>query len=61
MHPDLAALEDDMFPFTSDKLVQDIVPIVTDDDLKAQGVYSEETLTERYRKNIDIVNESRIK
>ena len=44
-------------PFTADYL-NDLVPIVDDDDLKSQGQYSEETLVERYRKSADLIKEA---
>ena len=43
---------DEIIPFTSDKL-HDMVPIVEDDDLKQWGMYSDESLLDRYRSSKD--------
>lgn len=56
-HPDLSNLMEELMPFTADYL-NDLVPIVDDDDLKSQGQYSEETLVERYRKSADLIKEA---
>lgn len=47
-HPDLEALIEELMPFTSD-FMQDDIPIVDDDDLKQFGLFSEESLVKRYR------------
>ena len=44
-HPDLEALLQEIMPFTTDKL-EDVVPIIDDDDLKKNGMYSEELLVD---------------
>ena len=44
-HPDLEALLQEIMPFTTDKL-EDVVPIIDDDDLKKYGMYSEELLVD---------------
>ena len=47
-HPDLAEIVEELAPFTSDFLNK-IVYVVDDEDLKAAGQYSEESLLDRYR------------
>ena len=56
-HPDLSNLMEEIMPFTADFLY-DLVPIVDDDELKNQGVYSQETLLDRYRKSADLIKEA---
>ena len=46
-HPDLAALVEDLSPFTSE-FMNDIITTVDDDDLKEWGQYSDEDILERY-------------
>ena len=41
-------------PFTADYLY-DMVTVIDDDDLKEWGMYSEETLLEKYYKNAETV------
>lgn len=47
-HPDLEALAEEIMPFTGD-LLHDMITIVADDDLKKFNMYSEESLTDKYR------------
>lgn len=56
-HPDLAALLEEIMPFTTDHL-EDMVPIIDDDDLKRNNMYSEELLVDKYRKAADRVREA---
>lgn len=58
-HPLLAELVDEIMPFTSDMLV-DQISIVDDDDLKQWGQYSEESLVEKYRKASKTIDEAGI-
>ena len=53
-HPDLDAIVEELMPFTSDFMV-DSIPVVDDDDLQKYGLYSEESLVERYRAAIEHV------
>jgi hypothetical protein len=50
--PLLADLADEMAPFTSEYLV-DVVTVLDESDVRKMGQYSEETLSERYFKNLD--------
>lgn len=53
-HPDLAALLEEIMPFTADHLV-DAVSIVDDDDLKRAGMFSDEPLLKKYKRAADHV------
>lgn len=48
---------EDIFSFTAD-MMDEMVPIVDDDDLKESGQYSEKTLSQRYRESADRVKAS---
>lgn len=49
-HPDLEVFSEDIYSFTAD-MMDEIVPILDDDDLKRMGHYSEKTLSQRYRES----------
>ena len=53
MHPDLERMVEELAPFTSDFLIGDEVTIVDDDDLKEWGLYSKESLLDRYAEASD--------
>jgi len=53
-HPDLEALVEEIMPFTGDRL-HEMVTIIDEDDLKQFGMYSEESLVEKYRRAKDHV------
>lgn len=53
-HRDLFALLEDLMPFTADRMIDD-VPVIDDDDLKRYGLYSDVTLSEKYRQNYDAI------
>ena len=53
IHPEMARLVEDLAPFTSDLMVSDGVTIVDDDDLKEWGLYSDESLLDKYREASD--------
>ena len=44
-------------PFTADKFF-DEVPVISDEELKEQGFYSEVPLSEIYRKNYDTIKQA---
>jgi hypothetical protein len=50
--PELTDLADQMAPFTSEYLV-DMVTVLDESDARKMGQYSEETLSERYFKNLE--------
>ena len=49
LHPELLDLVEEIKPFTSEFLTQEEISIVDDDDLKEWGLYSEESIVERYK------------
>ena len=57
MHPDLAEMAEEINPFTSENMF-DLVTIIEDDDLKANGQYSERTLIEKYREGMETVRKA---
>ena len=56
-HPDLAALLEEVMPFSTDYLY-DMVPIVDDEDLKANDSYSDELLVDKYRRASETVKKA---
>ena len=57
MHPDLAEMAEEINPFTSENMF-DLVTIIEDDDLKANGQYSERTLIEKYKEGMETVRKA---
>ena len=50
-------LKEELLPFTND-FYYDIAPVLDDDDLKKAGMYSDESLTQKYRKNAETVKQA---
>ena len=57
MHPDLAEMAEEINPFTSENMF-DLVTIIEDEDLKANGQYSERTLIEKYKEGMETIRKA---
>ena len=56
-HPDLELLLEEITPFTHE-FFYSMAPVLDDDDLKRAGMFSEETLVERYKRAAKKVKEA---